>query len=404
MKKFIALLLAVLMVFGLTACGGGNTADSEKVPFKIAIVTGSVSQSEDDYRGAEAFQAKYGKDMVVLATYPDNFAEDVEGLIESITAVAADPDVKAVIVNQGVPGTNEAFKQIREKRDDVLLLVGEDHNAPETYETSDLTINNDSVARGYLMVKTAHDLGCENFVHISFNRHLSYPSMQRRIACMQEACKDFGMSFYSVFAPDPSLEGTAPAQQYVTENIPVWIDQYGTNSAFFCTNDAHTEPLLAGLLEYGGYFIEADLPSPIMGYPSALGLDLTDCNGDFDAILKKVEQAVVDKGGAGRFGTWACSYGYTLSYGLAQHAYNVLSGVTADVKDVDALSAALKESSGLDWNGSCYVDENTGVKSENGILVYQDTYIMGKGFMGVTEVEVPEKYFTLTGVDLTTAE
>ena len=27
--------------------------------------------------------------------------------------------------------------------------------------------------------------------------------------------------------------------------------------------------------EYGGYFIEADLPSPLMGYPGALGLDLT---------------------------------------------------------------------------------------------------------------------------------
>ena len=47
-------------------------------------------------------------------------------------------------------------------------------------------------------------------------------------------------------------------------------------SAYFCTNDAHTEPLLKQLVEYGGYFIEADLPSPLMGYPNALGdLDLT---------------------------------------------------------------------------------------------------------------------------------
>ena len=75
----------------------------------------------------------------------------------------------------------------------------------------------------------------------------------------------------------------------------------------------HTEPLLKQLLEYGGYFIEADLPSPLMGYPGALGLDLTEEAGDFDKILKKVESAIVEKGGAGRFGTWAYSYGYTVS-------------------------------------------------------------------------------------------
>ena len=36
-----------------------------------------------------------------------------------------------------------------------------------------------------------------------------------------------------------------------------------------------------------------------MGYPGALGLDLTEEAGDFDKILKKVESAIVEKGGAG---------------------------------------------------------------------------------------------------------
>ena len=96
------------------------------------------------------------------------------------------------------------------------------------------------------------------------------------------------------------------------------------NSAFFCTNDAHTEPLLKQLLAYGGYFIEADLPSPLMGYPGAWH-DLTAEAGDFPAILKKVEAAVAAKGGSGRFGTWAYSYGYTVSAGLGTHAVNVLA-------------------------------------------------------------------------------
>ena len=43
------------------------------------------------------------------------------------------------------------------------------------------------------------------------------------------------------------------------------------------------------------------------------------------------------------------------------------------------------------------VNATTGVKSDNTFLVYQDTYIMGDPgyYMGSTQVEVPEKYFTI---------
>ena len=61
------------------------------------------------------------------------------------------------------------------------------------------------------------------------------------------------------------------------------------------------------------------------------------------------------------------------------------------------MSAALKDFSGVDWNGSNYVDATTGVKSDSIVLLYQDTYIFGKGYMGVTDVEVPEKYFNIAG-------
>lgn len=54
MKKVVSLLLALIMAFSLVACGEkkGET-DDNTVPYKIGIVTGSVSQSEDDRRGAE---------------------------------------------------------------------------------------------------------------------------------------------------------------------------------------------------------------------------------------------------------------------------------------------------------------------------------------------------------------
>ena len=419
MKKFIALLMALCMVFAL--CAGGESAsdnattapaaDTAKADdtaaddtastgnVHIGIVTGSVSQSEDDRRGAEAFQAMYGEDMVKLAIYPDNFTEELETTIQTIVNLSDDPDMKAIIVNQAVPGTTEAFRRIKESRPDILCIAGESHeDLPEIGSAADLVCNNDFVARGYLIIRTAHELGCDTFVHISFPRHMSYETMSRRVAIMQAACDEFGMKFVLETAPDPTSDvGVAGAQAYILEKVPEWVEKYGQKAAYFCTNDAHTEPLLKQLLEYGGYFIEADLPSPTMGYPGALGIDLTAEAGDYAKILAKVEEAICEKGGADRFGTWAFSYGYTVSAGLAQHALNVING-ESELCDIDDIAKAYEVfSPGAAWNGSNYTNAETGVKAENTFLVYQDTYIMGNPghYMGSTSVEVPEKYFTI---------
>ena len=227
---------------------------------------------------------------------------------------------------------------------------------------------------------------------------MSYETMSRRVAVMKAACEEFGMSFVLETAPDPTTDvGVAGAQAYILEKVPEWVEKYGKNAAYFCTNDAHTEPLLKQLLEYGGFFIEADLPSPTMGYPGALGIDLTAEAGDYAKILAKVEEAVCEKGGAGKFGTWAYSYGYTVSAGLAQHAVNVING-ESDLLDMDDIAKAYEVfSPGAAWNGSSYTNAETGVKSDNTFLVYQDTYIMGDPghYMGSTEIEVPEEYFTI---------
>ncbi len=429
MKKYLSILLAAAVVTGLAGCGGSNTgttqapatqASESKAPdaqadtqaddaeeteasgtgdFHIGIVTGSVSQSEDDRRGAEAFQAMYGEDMVKLAIYPDNFTEELETTIQTIVNLSDDPQMKAIIVNQSVPGTTEAFRKIKESRPDIICIAGEGHeDLPEIGSAADLVCNNDFVARGYLIIRTAHELGCDAFVHISFPRHMAYETMSRRVAVMKEACKEFGMEFVLETAPDPTSDvGVAGAQAYILEKVPEWVEKYGKNAAYFCTNDAHTEPLLKQLMEYGGYFIEADLPSPLMGYPGALGIDLTAEAGDFDKILAKVESTIVEKGGADHFGTWAYSYGYTTSAGLAQHALNVLNG-ESELDDIDDIAKAYQVfSPKAEWNGSNYTNVETGVKLDNVFLVYQDTYIMGDPghFMGSTQIEVPEKYFTI---------
>ncbi|GHV84546.1 hypothetical protein AGMMS50230_01540 [Spirochaetia bacterium] len=404
MKKTVLVLMALLMAgLALVSCkkeigpSGANSA-----PYHIAVVTGTVSQSEDDLRGAEELIRRYGKvtegGIIQHITYPDNFMEQQEVTITQIVSLADDPKMKAIVVNQAIPGTSEGFKRVREKRPDILLLAGEAHEDPLVIQgAADLAIAADFISRGYTIIWAAKQLGADTFVHISFPRHMSYETLGLRRQIMEVACKDLGLKFVFVTAPDPTSDvGVAGAQQYILEQTPQWIQQYGKNAAFFCTNDAHTEPLLKQLLTYGGMFVEADLPSPLMGYPGALGIDLTAEAGDFPAILKKVEAAVVAQGGSKRFGTWAFSYGFTASAGLGELAKRVIDG-KAKIDNPADLYAALGEfTPGAKWNGGAYIDANTGIRAKNQILIYMDTYIFPGTYLPTTEQTVPEKYYQIT--------
>lgn len=392
MKKVLLLLLVVVaaMFFCTTAF-----ADA---PFHIGIVTGTVSQSEDDLRGAEMAIKKYGDvskgGMIKHLTYPDNFMSEMETTITQIAGLADDPKMKVVVVNQAIPGTAEGFRRIKEKRPDILCFAGEAHEDPNVITSvADMAINADFVSRGYLIINTAKQLGCKTFVHISFPRHMSYETLGRRRAIMEQACKDMGIKFVFETAPDPTSDvGVAGAQQFILEKTPSWVKKYGKNTAFFCTNDAHTEPLLKQLAKFGGYFIEADLPSPLMGYPGAFGIDLTKEAGNWPVILKKVEKTIIAAGAKGRMGTWAFSYGYTNSVALAEFGKRIVEGKAKLNSKKDLMDCYATYTPGAKWNGNFYTDLGTGVTKKNLMLLYQDTYIMGRGYMNATSVKVPAKY------------
>jgi len=401
MKKLLTVLLSFMLVAVVfTGCKKATTDDGTGAKFHIGVVTGTVSQSEDALRGAEALVKDYGDaakgGMIKTLTYPDNFMSETETTIAQIVGLADDPLMKAIVVNEAVPGTAEAFKRVREKRSDILLFAGEPQEDPNVIEAvADQVVGPDEIARGYLIIWSAKQMGAKTFVHISFPRHMSYELLSRRRYIMEEACKDLGLKFVFETAPDPVSDvGVAGAQQFMLEKTPAWVQKYGKDTAFFCTNNAETEPLVKQIMKYGGLFVEPDPPSPLLGYPGALGIDLKAEQGDWPAILKKVEQAVIDQGGSGRFGTWAFSCTYTCTAGLGEYAKRCIEG-TAKMNNIqDLFDAFNKYTPGANWNGSNYKDLNSGTTSPNYALTYQDTYVFGKGYLGTTKLVIPEKYLT----------
>ena len=398
MKKagsFVLMLAAVALVV-LCGCGVSYAA----APFHIGVMTGTVSQQEDELRGAEKLMEIYGDEahggMVKHVTYPDNFMQEMETTISQIVGLADDPKMKVIIASTAVPGTTEAFRRVKEKRPDILCLAGNSQEDPGVISSiADLTVNPNDIYRGYLLPMAAKKMGAKNFVHISFPRHMSYELLSRRRNIMEATCKDIGVNFHFETAPDPVSDvGVAGAQQFILEKVPAWLEKYGKETAFFCTNDAQTEPLIRQIVNYGGYFVEPDYASPLMGYPGALGLDLTAEKGNFPEIVKKVEEVIKQKGASGRLGTWVYSHPYVVTAGLGELGKRVVEG-KAKLTVEDFIAACKGITPGIKVNGSRYIDVSTGVEKTNYIMIYQDTYVFGKGYLGMTEIEVPKKYLSI---------
>jgi hypothetical protein len=94
-------------------------------------------------------------------------------------------------------------------------------------------------------------------------------------------------------------------------------------------------------------------------------------------------------------GTWAYSYGYTQTAGLTEFGKRVVEGKAKIDSLKDLVDCYNKYTPGAKWNAGYYTDAATGVRNRKLGLVYQDTYVFGKGYLGTADVEVPEKYFTI---------
>ncbi len=308
-KKFLAFLLVTLLVISTTGCGKKEApaTGGENLGFKIGLVTGTVSQGEEEFRAAENAVKKYGKDVIKHVTYPDKFTQEQETTIAQITGLAADPEVKAIIILQAVPGSAAAIDKIKEDRDDIVFIAGVPHEDPETIASrADIILETDNLKRGETIVELAKEMGAKTFVHYSFPRHMSYELLAQRRDVMKGKCKELGLEFVEVDAPDPTGDaGISGAQQFMIEDVPRQVDKYGKDTAFFNTNCSMQEPLIKAVLTTGAIYPEQCCPSPYHAYPGALGLEIPeDKAGDVDYMLEQIAAKIKEEGASGRFATW----------------------------------------------------------------------------------------------------
>ena len=340
MKKLLCLALAAMLCLALAACAvaEGN--------WKIAILTGTTSQGEEEFRAAERAQ-KADPEHIITDTYPDNFMAETETTISKLVAFASDPDVKAIVMCQAVPGAKPAFDKIRAMgRDDMLLVAGVPQEDPAVITAAaDFVLYTDEPKQGDTIMETCAKWGVDVFVHYSFPRHLAMETIAARKALLEENAAALGIEYVEATAPDPTGDaGVAGAQQFILEDVPAKLKEYeGKKVAFFTTNCAMQEPLQAAILDQpNAYYPQPCCPSPYHAFPASLGLEIQ-AGGDDTEALKAIAAVLKEHNALGRYSTWPSPVNMSIIDVSVEYAKKWIAGEITSKNDGAAIAAMFEE-------------------------------------------------------------
>ena len=340
MKKLLCLALAAMLCLALAACAvaEGN--------WKIAILTGTTSQGEEEFRAAERAQ-KADPEHIVTDTYPDNFMAETETTISKLIAFASDPDVKAIVMCQAVPGAKAAFDKIRAMgRDDMLLVAGVPQEDPAVIAAAaDFVLYTDEPKQGDTIMETCAKWGVDVFVHYSFPRHLAMETIAARKVLLEENAAALGIQYVEATAPDPTGDaGVAGAQQFILEDVPLKLKEFeGKKVAFFTTNCGMQEPLQAAILDQpNAYYPQPCCPSPYHAFPASLGLEIQ-AGGDDTEALKAIAAVLKEHNALGRYSTWPSPVNMSIIDVSVEYAKKWIAGEITSKNDGAAIAAMFEE-------------------------------------------------------------
>lgn len=346
--------------------------------FKIGVITGTASQGDEEITQANKMKEKYG-DMIVTSTYPDNFTTETETLISNAVAMASDPDVKAIVWCQAVPGTAAAIDKVRETRPDMIFIAGTPGEDPGVINPkADIVLQVDEPGCGVVIPPQAKAQGAKTLIHYSFPRHMSYALIVARHENLKKYCAENGIELVDVTAPDPTGDsGITGAQQFILEDVPRQIEKYGKDTVFFTTNCGMQEPLIRSVFENGAIYTLQCCPSPFHAFPAALNIDMSGHEADVTYMMEQLQAKVDEYEMNGRVSTWGVPCNMLFVNAGVEYAKKVLEGETNGVVlDEEVLKSTIQEcaeqyAENAKMTIEHYVDDS-GNEKDNHFLVMSD--------------------------------
>ena len=328
-------------------------------PYRIAIMTGSDAQGEEEYYAASVLAQKY-PDRVILDTYPDAFTSEIDKTVSRLIAFAEDPAVKAIIFVQAVDGAVDAFNRIKGEmgRDDILLIAGVPaENPADIAAASDIVLANDEVGAGRQVADIANSWGCDVLVHYSFPRHLSYETIIAKRDAMRAAAESYGINFVERECPDPVSElGIDGAREAIMADIPKVMQEYaGKKVCFYCTNCGLQVALQRAIVkEPNAYYALPCCPSPYHGFQEAFGL--TASYGNVDGAIRDLAKYLKAHGAVNRFSTWRLPVNMSMINAGFDYACAYAEGRTDGKVDMEVLNRCFSNVAGSKMDLGVFTD------------------------------------------------
>jgi len=367
---------------------------------KIAIVTVEYSRMDDVYFSAQYLVEKLGSDKILhRALFYDSSAEGAD-MTGTLLEIAEDPEVKALVINSAINGTNAAVDALLELRDDIFIVLCDPAEfRVDLVSRAHLYLDINAALRGETIIATAKSLGAEVFAHYSFPRHLAIPMIAERRELMIAACEREGIVFIDLEVPDPSDPRPHWYPQFY-EDVPRLIAEHGKNIAFFATNCASQAPIQRMVIQEGAIFPEPCCPSPYHAFPvvfevtdrifdgSAMGVDAYGNQHDYGRmrpvgnVIKEIRERAAARGATGRLATWPVSSQMMYTYAGVVYAIKWINGEGPREKGVIDYAA-------LEEICEAYIYENTGERLgvelnplsisgrayQNYVLILQDSLV-----------------------------
>ena len=267
---------------------------------------------------------------------------EMETTVSKIVAFASDPDVKAIVMCQAVPGAKAGFDKVREMgRDDILLIAGTPQEDPAVIAgAADIVMYADEAAQGDTIMETCANWGIDVFIHYSFPRHMAMELIVARHELLMANAEALGIEFVDVTAPDPTAEaGLSASQQFILEDVPQQIEKYaGKKVAFFTTNCGMQPSLQTACLDLPtAYYPQPCCPSPYHAFPATLGLELQ-IGGDDEDALRQIAAKLAEHDAVGRYSTWASPVAMTIIEIGVEYAKDYMDGKITDRNDFAKLT------------------------------------------------------------------
>ena len=281
---------------------------------------------------------------MIVETYPDNFAAEYETMQNQVLGFVEDPDVKAIIVSQGVPGTADLFMMVNEMRPDMLLMTTTPQDEFD-YITgmADVVMMTDEVQQAYPIMETCEAWNVDVFVHYSFDRHLGNEAVAGRRAILMQKAAELGIEFVDVTIPDPLSEGLDAACEFISMSVDEKSALYaGQKVAFFSTNCGVQGALQSAVLRNeNAYYPSPCCPSPYHGFEESMGLTL-DMNGNPNSALRKIASVLAEHNALGRFSTWAAPVNMGMVEAAGKYAVSFATSILQSANDSNMIERILR--------------------------------------------------------------